>query len=386
MVFKSHQLLDFDATRTQTFRADHPMFKLKFAKASEDFLERIQSHKSIVVVGLGGSVLPLKALVDFFGLQEKIIFLDSPESELIERRTKNLEQPLFCIASKSGETLEVKSILSQLLQNRSLDDFVAVTDAHSGSLRTWATENKIPSCEIPSDIGGRFTNFSAFHFAVLERFGIDVQSLVDHAKKKVEALQKEPQILEHLYQSLFESGARNLILWCYGDRLLGLGQWIQQAIAESLGKINSGKKRVGLLPVVLSGPQDQHSSLQFLKDGPQENVMWFFHRTDSQASRVVTKNIPTFCKNLSGVSDRKVMDILYSSTFQSFVERVTDPESSQDLFSWGLDCDSAEDISEIIVLVQAFIEYAGERLNVNAFDQPGVERGKEIARELLSQV
>lgn len=357
------------------------MFQYDVKRVPEEIKALFKRYEKFVVVGLGGSVLPLKAFVDAFGLDQKILFLDSVDPDLWKKYSQ-LSNCLYCVASKSGETLEIKALLAELVVAGKLPNMIAVTDPTKGWLRAWAIENNLPTLEIPSDIGGRFTNFTIFHRALLERFEVDFDGLLARAKKTCADLKLNPSILETLFQQTFANSRSKLILWLYGERLVGLGQWIQQAIAESLGKISSSGQRQGIMPIVLKGPQDQHSVLQLLRDGPQDAVLWFFwtkYKTALLENRgALSGGLQTF--RSMGLND--AMEILLHSTFESFAERLNDQSLAQPLSQFELTEDPG-DIAELIAIIQAFVEYSGTKLRVTPFDQPGVERGKQIARDLI---
>ncbi|MBN8555896.1 MAG: hypothetical protein J0L93_10665 [Deltaproteobacteria bacterium] len=349
-----------------SFNAAHPMFRYEVSAVDSQIIERMKQAGVIVVVGMGGSVLPLKAFIDFFQLQSKIFLLDTVDPDRFAV-IKTLPNPLFCIVSKSGETLEIKALLEQIIAAGFSKNILTVTDAQKGFLREFTAKENLLSLPIPQDIGGRFTNFTIFHRALLESQGIAFEHMLKHAKKVVENFKKDASLLEKLYQQLFTSDRRNLILWAYGDRTFGLAAWMQQVIGESLGKKTKAGVRKGILPVVLKGPQDQHSVLQLLSDGPQDKVLWFFSAFHGE-----------------GVLN-EALQILLESTFKTFEERLANPETFQPIARFDLSTNT-EFFVEMIVTIQAFTEYSADRLEINAFDQPGVERGKEIARELLKDV
>ncbi len=362
----NYELFPTSVGSVQPFDAKHPMFGYNVEQLPSFVRDEWQEYERFVVVGLGGSVLPLKAFVDFFDLSDKILFLDTVDP-LAWKRVPKDAKTLFCVASKSGETLEIKTLVEAIRSQDLLAQTMVVTDPNQGWLRELSKKENLPSLTIPATIGGRFTNFTCFHQALLERFSIPFEAMRQSAKDEVGRLVKNPQPLEHLYQQIFQSGKGRLILWGYSGRFQGLLEWTQQVIAESLGKISKSGKRTGVFPIVLKGPQDQHAVLQLLRDGPLDEILWFYEIKD-KASQT------------SSLSE--AMDILMESTFQSFFERTSDSQLGQPLARWTFET-RAQDIGAYIGLMQAFIEYAGERLAVNAFDQPGVERGKEIARALL---
>jgi glucose-6-phosphate isomerase len=356
----------------------HPMFEFDTPLVPASIGDLFSKTEHFVVIGIGGSTLPLKVFLDFFELNDRIHIVDTVDRARWEE-VKGLPNSLFCVVSKSGETLEIKALMAELIESGLLSRTLTVTDPSKGSLRKFTEENGLPSLEIPSTIGGRFTNFTVFHRALLERFGIDFSQLIRRAKSVSGIFKEDPSLLEKLFSQLFESGKENLILWAYGRKLEGLASWMQQALAESLGKKTASGRRYGIFPIVLRGPQDQHSVLQLLTDGPQRNSLWFM--IPEVSAKSVDRKLPSMLSDLSRVSADRVLAILAESTRRTFEERLQNPETTQPLSEFRLN--GLEDLAEAVVTIQAFVEYAGERLQIDAFDQPGVERGKQIAREIL---
>ncbi|MDB5036570.1 MAG: phosphoglucose isomerase [Bacteriovoracaceae bacterium] len=374
-------LPDISHPEKKSFKALHPMFTYDVPPTPPDIKEKFAKAQNFVVIGIGGSTIPLKVFLDVAELNDHVHIVETVDS-CRWKKVKHLKDVLFCVVSKSGETLEIKTLLGELVTEKLLDRTIAITDPAKGSLRKFASENKIPTLDIPSDIGGRFTNFTPFHRALLERFGIRFTDLMEHAKKVSESLKKDSSILEKLFIQTFKSSKENLILWAYGERFAGLASWVQQVVAESLGKKTNAGKRVGIFPIVLKGPEDQHSVLQLLMDGPQRNAFWFFVPDSSDGQ--VKRNLPEPLKELNRLSMDQILNVLAESTIKTFEERLGHSETLQPLSVFTLR--GMEDVVEAITVVQAFIEYAGEKLEVSAFDQPGVERGKQIAREIIKKL
>jgi glucose-6-phosphate isomerase len=329
----------------------------------------MRSAQEIVVVGMGGSVLPLRALLETAPGVSKIRILDSVDPAIFDQVCASLANPLFCVVSKSGETLEIQVLLAEILNRFPEAKILAVTDPSRGALREQVRANGWLSLEIPPTIGGRFTHFTIFHRALAEMLGVDFDSLLVRAKHLRDEFKKEAKALEHLFRVLFDPVVKRHVLWAYGSNRLGMAEWMLQALGESLGKINAGAKRSGVMPMVLRGPQDQHSILQMLMDGPQDSVLWFIGPKKPLADDSTLQ---------------KSLWVLAESTLQSFCERVETADRSQSIVQSCIR--DSLDATELIVLIQCFIEYAAIKLEINAFDQPGVERGKIIAREIWAKM
>lgn len=359
------------------FKAEHPMFQYQSSEADLSFRDRFRAIKKIVVIGMGGSTLPLGVFRSALVL-EGMIELWSDLEFSAQLSSLEIESTVFCLVSKSGTTLEVQATAASLLSKVPSDRFVVVSDEAS-PLEIWAKEKNIPFCKIPKEMGGRFTNFTDFHRVLMEALGFSFIEWLRLARSKIEELKKDPSRLERMFQQIFGADKSNLILWSYGRKSLGLAKWMQQVLAESLGKLDSKRHRKGIFPIVLEGPQDQHSVLQYLTDGPQDHVLWFLEsHPESDEVLAAADAFPM----VAGQSLSKISAILAESTYRTFQERLSKPETAQRLLRWKLGS-SIENYVEAIVTMQAFIEYAATRLGVNAYDQPGVERGKQIAKDLL---
>lgn len=366
-----------DVKECSGFKAEHPMFQYQSSEIDLSFRERLRKAKKIIVIGMGGSTLPLGVFRSALGLEAVMELWSDLEfsAQLLEL---DIESTVFCLVSKSGTTLEVQATAASLLSKVPSDRFVVVSDEAS-PLEIWAKEKNIPFCKIPKEIGGRFTNFTDFHRVLMEALGFSFVNWLSLARSKIETLKKDSSGLERMFQQIFGADKSHLILWSYGRKSLGLAKWMQQVLAESLGKLDSKQNRKGIFPIVLEGPQDQHSVLQYLTDGPQDHVLWFLEsHSESDETLAAADAFPM----VAGQSLAKISAILAESTYRTFQERLSKPETSQRLLRWKLGS-SIEAYIEAIVTMQAFIEYAATRLGVNAYDQPGVERGKQIAKDLL---
>ena len=348
------------------FQARHPMFKYQTNAAPQPVIQALKAAKEIVVVGLGGSILPLRSLVDIHRRAESIFYLDTVDSLTVARVFQKLTNPIFCIVSKSGQTLEIQVLLEEIRKRFGDSKILAVTDPKAGKLRSLAYEKNWLSLSIPPEIGGRFTHFTDFHRAILESWGISINPLAERARKKIAELTLNPEPLDLLRRMLFDEKVAHQIFWHYGSAREGMALWMQQVLAESLGKTATDGLRRGVLPTVLAGPQAQHSVLQLLMDGPQNSTLWFLEPDAPASSSTLDQALWVLCE----------------ATKRSFLERLADAKTSQSVIASPLS--SIEDAVDLIVILQALVEYSADVFKINAFDQPGVERGKTIARELWS--
>ena len=139
-------------TEHTSFGAQHPMFDYSNDQIDEEIVSLI-ANRPLVVIGMGGSVLPLKAFVDFFELKERVQFLDHCDSHQLRKTFEGSLNALFFIVSKSGVTLEVRAMLAEL-ERLGLKDpqnnLIVVTDPFKGELKAWAEAQGLRSLIIPS--------------------------------------------------------------------------------------------------------------------------------------------------------------------------------------------------------------------------------------------
>ena len=246
----------------------------------------IKKAANIVLVGVGGSSLGVKALYEMLGenhagsnLKSNLIFLDNLDPYMIETRLAGLEfdETIFVISSKSGTTIETISIFKYLLarfdsnlKNDGWERFIVVTDPES-KLENFARSVGASVFNIPKNVGGRFSVLSAIGLVPLGLAGADIAGLLAGAAacKKQFIDDGDEGILQKAYHYATHPNARINVLFSYSTRFASFNDWYVQLWAESLGK-KRGYKRVGLTPVGLVGSKDQHSFLQLIMEGGPE--------------------------------------------------------------------------------------------------------------------
>ncbi len=213
----------------------------------------------VILLGMGGSSLAAEVFAQMLPHQEKkrtLHVLDTTDTYALKQlHTKvDFSQALFVVASKSGTTLEVHSLLAYLWHHFPQGDhYVAITDAGSpleqlakqrGFLRTFIN---------PSDIGGRFSSLSYFGLVPLALLGGNTQKMFE--RLDVSHFQQEANdalnLASQLHRSM-ENGKDKLVLSGLDDAC-AMEVWIEQLVAES-----TGKHQMGMLPVVGDTLDDQH--------------------------------------------------------------------------------------------------------------------------------
>jgi glucose-6-phosphate isomerase len=164
------------------------------------------------------------------------------------------------------------------------------------------------------------------------------------------------------------------VMMPYSTPLRLLANWWVQLWAESLGKDGKGFTSVPSL-----GAIDQHSMLQLLRDGPNDKVIWFVNVLDFQAP-VKIPSIGFKVKTFDLLEGQDLGSLL-DTEFRAIQKVMTNQKRPH--LQMQLDSITEESIGAVFFALSVLTSYMGDVMNVNPFDQPGVEEGKIYIREKL---
>ena len=224
-------------------------------------IRRLQ-YTHVVLLGMGGSSLAPEVFNVTFGSKmgfPDLLVLDSTDPLAVKRTLEriNLGRTLFVVATKSGTTIETMSLYAYFRAQVEAGkppkpgmQFVAITDAGT-PLETLATEAAFRRTFLnPASIGGRYSALSYFGLVPAALLGVDVNGVVERAAAMLESCGRESSPADNPGLRLgaalagFARAGRNKVTLILSEKLRALGAWIEQLLAESLGK--DGK---GLVPV-----------------------------------------------------------------------------------------------------------------------------------------
>ena len=348
----------------------------------------------IFLVGIGGSSLGTKAIYTFLrttnNFDKKIFFLDTIDPLRINYLLNlgDLSNSQFIIISKSGSTIEPLSILKYLSTKVKISkDNCCVIAGEKTSLWEFASINNLKKFQIPDNVGGRFSVFSSVGLLPLAIIGVDIQKLLDGCKAVHESFFNKGE-----YYNLIINKARFLvenksrfsmnIIFSYSSVFRDFNRWFVQLWAESLGKKNINGTRQGLTPISLIGPDDQHSFLQLIMDGPRDKTVTFF-KIDNLKDESIIPNKERF--SYFG------LDYLNNKSFNELINLQADSTYEAILQEKDIPCDkitiTSIDETNIAKLMYRFLlltSSVGSFMQINTYDQPGVELGKEILKNKFS--
>jgi len=341
-------------------------------------LQRFKKYKTIVVIGMGGSILGSEAIYSFLKkkIKKNCIFLNDIDQSKI-KSFKNLNQILFIVISKSGNTIEtLTNFLAMNVIKKSSKNIIIITEKRDSSLYDLSKRKNLYFIEHKMNIGGRYSVFSETGAIPAYLMGINIKKLRKNLSvyliKDYKIFLKESAI--KLSNLLKKEKFKNLILFNYVPELDALLYWLQQLLAESLGK-----KGKGFLPTVSKAPKDHHSLLQLYLDGPRDKIFYIFsHSSNGNRKNIYTKNLNHNLKFLNNKNLNQIknaqktafIDTLKKNKlpFREFKIKNLNEEALGELLSYF--------ILETVLIAKL--------VNINPFNQPAVEQVKVITKKLLS--
>jgi len=348
---------------------------------------------NIVVIGIGGSTLGTYAIYKFLkhskDLSKKLFFLETTDPIDIKSKveTIDLEDTLFIVISKSGTTLETVSIFKYINSLVKCDktNTVVITE-HDSKLNEFAITNDIQRFEIPKNVGGRFSVFSAVGLVPLAIVGIDIDELLSGTKDVHDSFFNSDKYYERvLKKSRFLTEYKNSfninVVFSYSSRLEGFNKWYIQLWGESLGKVDINKTHQGLTPIGIIGPIDQHSFLQLIVEGRRDKTVTVIKVNDF-ASDLKIPHV-----ELAGLEDLNYIDGLeFSSLINSQADATI--ESINNLKDIPCDVITIDGVNEraiasLMYEYELLTSVCAKFMYIDAYNQPGVESGKIILKKKL---
>jgi glucose-6-phosphate isomerase len=287
------------------------------------------------------------------------------------------------VVTKSGSTAETMAnflVIRGFLIN-SVGSFgyqgrtVATTDPEKGFLKEIADREDLEVLPIPQDVGGRFSVLTPVGLLPAAVTGLDVEALLSGAARCVDEVNE--QGAEHpvvvgaaLYYLMDTARGRNVrVMMTYADALERLAAWFVQLWAESLGKDGKGSTPHGAV-----GTTDQHSQVQLYMEGPQDKVIEFVEVENHPRDL----HIPEAYEDLEGVGYLGGHTMAELLNVECDATRRALAEAGRPNSTIKLGAVSEENLGYVLQALEVQTAVAGSLYGVNAFNQPGVEAGKQI--------
>ena len=360
---------------------------------------------TIVVAGIGGSYLGAKAIIEALsnsfqwlandGTNPTILFAGNNIGEdYLAELTALLKTRRFGIIniSKSGTTTETalafRLLKKQCEQQRGLDEarrvIVAITDAHKGAARTTADKEGYTSFVIPDNVGGRFSVLTPVGLLPIACAGFDIAALVQGARDMQAATastvpfdQNPAAIYAATRNALYHEGGKKIeILANYQPKLHYVSEWWKQLYGESEGK--DGK---GIFPASVDLTTDLHSMGQWIQDGERT----IFETVLSVEQSQHTLRVPSDDENLDGLNylaGRRIDEVNKMAELGTQMAHIDGGVPNLRIVMPRID---EYNLGQLIYFFEKGCGISGLLLDVNPFNQPGVEAYKKNMFHLLGK-
>lgn len=354
----------------------------------------------LVVCGIGGSYLGARSAIEALGglypnRKLEIIYLGNTFSPNYTAQVLNyLKNKKFAInvISKSGTTTETSiafRLLKELLEEKigieeAKKAIFATTDKEKGALKTLCLEKGYTTYVLPSNIGGRYSVFTAVGLFPIACAGFDVQALLDGALEAYEKYNNDDLENNDCYKYaclrdyMYKKENKSVELYVqYEPHLNQINEWLKQLFAESEGK--QGK---GLLPDSVSFSTDLHSLGQFVQQGSKILFETIFLVKNAKEDIV----IPFDEKDLDGLNylNGKNLEFVNRKAFEgTLIAHVKDGNVPCAVIE--LEKMDEKTLGHLFYFFMRACAMSAYMLDINPFDQPGVEIYKKNMFHLLGK-
>ncbi len=349
----------------------HMLSNIKFNSEYKNF----KKYKSIVIIGMGGSILGSKAIYSFLKhkIKKKIIFLDNLDEGYLKRikKKKNLSKSLFLIISKSGNTNETVLNMYFLKNFLNSKNTIILSENKNNFLKNIAIKNKYYFADHEKLIGGRYSVLTNVGMLPAYLMNLKIKSF----KKNLINLINNKNFLSNTLNSIKKlklNKTNTLIFFNYVPELNDFLFWLQQLFAESLGK-----KKKGFIPVISNAPKDHHSLLQLYLDGPKNKIFYVFSL--KKKSSIKTKS-DFFGKQMQYLNKKKYNNVINSqkNAFLTVLKSKKIPYREINIKKFDEDTLGKLFLSFILETI-----LLGKVMKINPFDQPAVEQVKILTKKFL---
>ena len=377
-----------------------------FVKQIQDCADVLRQNCEVVVVaGIGGSYLGARAVIEALSnsfawlvgdkKNPTILFAGNNIGEdYLSELTTYLKDKKFGVIniSKSGTTTETaltfRLLKKQCEEQRGKEEakkvIVAITDAKKGAARTCADKEGYTSFIIPDNVGGRFSVLTPVGLLPIACAGFDIAKLVEGAQTMEKACGKDVPFAENIAaqyaavrNALYtEAGKKIEIMVNYQPKLHFMSEWWKQLYGESEGK--DGK---GLFPASVDFTADLHSMGQYIQEGKRlmfETVV----RLGASNSQVYVPKDETDGDGLNFLAGES-MDFIRDRAMEGTLLAHTEGGVPNVIVE--ADGKTPEALGQLIYFFEYACGLSGYLLDVNPFDQPGVEAYKKNMFALLGK-
>ena len=376
--------------------------RAEFARI-EQAAQKIRSDsQALVVIGIGGSYLGARGVIEClcspnYNLKKKdtpnIYFIGNGlSSDQLSETMELLDGVDFSVnvISKSGTTTEPAvafRFFRRLLEERygkegAAARIYATTDRHKGALKSLADANGYETFVVPDDIGGRYSVLTAVGLLPIAVAGIDIGELMAGAQSMMEVCRADDIAVNPAWQyaaaryELYQDGKKIELLASFEPSFRFMAEWWKQLYGESEGK--EGK---GLFPASVEFTADLHSVGQYIQQGERH----LFETVVRFGPSAHENPVPYDDGNGDGLNflAGKTMDFIREQAMDGTL--IAHVEGGVPNITVQVGRRNAFTLGEMIYFFEYACGLSGYLLDVNPFDQPGVEAYKKNMFALLGK-
>ncbi|MFA8300977.1 MAG: glucose-6-phosphate isomerase [Hyphomicrobiales bacterium] len=380
-----------------------------YSKELKDILfesERLASISDIIVViGIGGSYLGSKAILDTINHHfhqylpsdktfPKVVFAGnqlsgSYLSDLINLLDHN-NYSIICV-SKSGTTTEPavafrilrKHLEQKYGKDKAYERIVAITDESKGALKNLALKEKYKTFIIPDDVGGRYSVFTPVGLLPVAVGGGNINELLTGAERMreliftSESVEENPAILYAVARNMLYEKNKNIeVLASFEPSLQMIGEWWKQLFGESEGKENKG-----IFPAAVNYTTDLHSMGQYMQEGERHLMETFLSIEKHEGNISIEKD----SDNLDELDYLKGKSLEYVNKKAEQATILAHSDGGVPVIKINMPEKNEYYIGQLLYFFEVSCAISAYILDVNPFDQPGVEDYKRNMFALLNK-
>jgi len=358
----------------------------------------------VVVIGIGGSYLGAKAVID--ALNHHFLAFKNSDAPHILYAGQNISEDYLndlleildqkeyalTVISKSGTTTE-PAIAFRLLKNHLENKYgkteaqkriIAITDKEKGALKELSNQEGYKTYIVPDDVGGRYSVLSPVGLLPIALAGFDIRKLIkgaedmkNHIFDETTPFEENPALVYAACRNaLYSHGYQTEIMVNFEPRLFYITEWWKQLYGESEGKENKG-----IFPAGVSFTTDLHSMGQYIQDGLRNLFETVISVKKSKHKIEIPKDDANF-DTLNYISGKRLTEVNHMAEIGTSLAhldggvpnlKIEIPEINE------------YNLGQLIYFFEVACAVSGYIIDVNPFDQPGVEDYKRNMFALLGK-
>lgn len=412
IIQKAYDSVQNNRGKGMTQWMDLPYSQAKVVDEIMSFAKSVRKKfDNFVVLGIGGSALgPMAVFQALCHLRHnelpkskrkapKFYVEDNvdPERMTALLDVLKLEKTMFNVITKSGSTSETMSqyliimdLLKKAFGDKAKEHIVATTSQDKGNLIKIAKQEGLKTFYIPDGVGGRFSELCPVGLLPAAVLGINIKELLRGAASmdrrcKVKNYKRNPALMAAALQYICINKGKNIsVMMPYADSLKLMADWYCQLWGESLGKavdLDGNTVYVGQTPVKALGVTDQHSQVQLYTEGPFDKVITLVGVENYRSQVTISQGCEDF-PDVSFLSGHTLNELIKAEMLATEYALTKNRRLNNLIMLPEV---NAHTIGQLLMFFMMQTAYIGSMLNIDAFNQPGVEEGKNATYALLGR-